>query len=402
MAHFTDILAALPTDEKTKLLELIAAATNITVEGIVISDAQQPDNPIIYANEGFVRLTGYDRKDVLGRNCRFLQGEETDPDTIAEISQAVHSGRSCRVDILNYRKNGERFWNRLSITPLKDEQGNVINFVGVQFDITVLKETQDRLQQANKRLEQFQSMMNAELDQAYRAQQAILPPHIPQCDAINIATKFIPLSQIGGDFYDIVQVTDTCFGFFIADVTGHGIPAALITFMSATAFKNAATAVTSPQEVIAETNRRIVNKMPGGTFVTMFYMIYDTATHKLVYSQAGHPPALLIRPSTGEVIKLETKGTLVGILPHDLVKFTEKRIQLQPGDKVLMYTDAIIETISQRFEQVEVDHLTDYILDHIDMPITDLIEQVFACGLEWGEATQYEDDVTLVGFQVKQ
>ncbi len=400
MAHFSDILDALPTEEKSKLLELIAAATNVTAEGIVISDPTLPDNPIIYANEGFVRLTGYERDEVLGRNCRFLQGEETDPKAADEIRRAVKDGRPCQVDILNYRKDGQHFWNRLSIAPLINHLGEIVNFVGVQFDITILKETQERLEQANKHLERFQELMNTELEQAHRAQQAILPQFIPQSKSIDIAIKFVPLSKIGGDFYDIVQVSDTCYGFFIADVTGHGIPAALITFMSATAFKNAAPGVTSPQEVIAETNRRITDKMPGGTFVTMFYMVYNTVSRELIYTQAGHPPALLLRPASGEIVPLKTNGTLVGILPPDLVEFTQQRIQLQPGDMVLMYTDAIIETICRNYEQVEVNHLISFVRNHLDLPISELIEKVYDYGLGIDFNKPYEDDVTLVGFQV--
>lgn len=113
-----------------------------TSEGITISDPQQPDNPLIYVNSGFERLTGYRREDVLGRNCRYLQGPDTDPAAIAAIKQALAEERHCTVEVLNYRSDGTPFWNLLSITPVRNSAGNVTNFIGVQFDITKRKEVE--------------------------------------------------------------------------------------------------------------------------------------------------------------------------------------------------------------------------------------------------------------------
>ncbi len=111
-----------------------------TSEGITISDPQQPNNPLIYVNSGFERLTGYRGEDVLGRNCRHLQGPDTDPATIATIRSALAEERQCTVEILNYRQDGTPFWNLLSITPVRNSAGNVTNFIGVQVDITKRKE----------------------------------------------------------------------------------------------------------------------------------------------------------------------------------------------------------------------------------------------------------------------
>jgi PAS domain S-box-containing protein len=108
-------------------------------EGIVISDANQPGNPLIYVNDGFARLTGYSRGEALGRNCHFLQGQDTDPAALEQIRVSLRERRDCLVELLNYRKDGTPFWNRLSITPLQDVQGRLTHFVGVQSDITARK-----------------------------------------------------------------------------------------------------------------------------------------------------------------------------------------------------------------------------------------------------------------------
>ena len=106
------------------------------VQGILISDPWQPENPIIYANEAFERLTGDLRSEVKGQNCRFLQGPGTDPATIEELCAAIRERRDCAVEILNYRKDGTAFWNALAIARVQDAYGRVTHFVGVQTDIT--------------------------------------------------------------------------------------------------------------------------------------------------------------------------------------------------------------------------------------------------------------------------
>ncbi len=400
MAILSNILSHSTDDDQLYFLRLIADATNEAYEGIVISDPTLPDNPVIYANEGFERLTGYTRLEILGKNCRFLQGDDTDPAAVEEIRAALKSGRACKVDILNYRKDGSRFWNRLSLTPLRDANGKIVNFVGVQFDITELKETRTRLELANAKLQKFHTELSAELEQAKRAQEAILPLKMPRSDYINVVSKFVPLSQIGGDFYDIVRLTEYSYGFLIADVTGHGIPAALLTFMSSTAFKNSAVGVLSTSDVIAETNKRIVNKMPGGTFATMFYMIYNELTHELVYTQAGHPPALLVRPQSQEVRELSTKGSLVGIFSDDMVKFGEGSVYLQPGDMVILYTDAISESIGKRFEGGDIAKLTEFVQQRCHLQLPDLLDEIYQYGLDCNPNHHFEDDVTLLGLKI--
>jgi PAS domain S-box-containing protein len=119
--------------DKLRLLErAVTASTN----SIVISDPNQPDDPLVYVNPAFERTTGYTAEEVLGRNCRFLQDEDRDQPAVGELRAAVHEGRHCSVVIRNYRKDGTLFWNELSIYPVRDEERRVTNFVGVQNDIT--------------------------------------------------------------------------------------------------------------------------------------------------------------------------------------------------------------------------------------------------------------------------
>lgn len=115
------------------LRERAVIATDITFS---ITDPREPDNPLVWVNPSFTRITGYEAEEVIGRNCRFLQGPATDPATVAEISSAISEQRTVTATLLNYRKDGSAFWNQLSISPVFDGEGTLVSFVGVQTDVT--------------------------------------------------------------------------------------------------------------------------------------------------------------------------------------------------------------------------------------------------------------------------
>ena len=113
---------------------------------IVITDPNEPGNPIVYANPTFERITDYSIEEAMGRNCRFLQGEDRDQPALEELRAAIREGHDCQVILRNYKKDGTLFWNELSISPVHDEEGNLSNFVGVLGEVTERKRVQEALQ----------------------------------------------------------------------------------------------------------------------------------------------------------------------------------------------------------------------------------------------------------------
>ena len=128
------------------ILWLYDRALAATSCGIVISDARQPHNPIIYCNPAFEKITGYSQDEVLGRNCRFLQGPETDPQAVEQLRQALRTQQECQIVLKNYRKDGTLFWNDLTISPVRDANGCLTHFIGVQTDITERKQAEETRQ----------------------------------------------------------------------------------------------------------------------------------------------------------------------------------------------------------------------------------------------------------------
>ncbi|MAM57637.1 MAG: hypothetical protein CMN25_09915 [Salinicola sp.] len=125
---------------------LLERIVNASDDGIVVAEQEGDENILIYANEGFERLTGYSVDEILYRDCRFLQNGDRDQPAIDRVRAALREGKSCREVLRNYRKDGSPFWNELSITPVYDEEDQLTYFVGVQKDVTELAKALEELE----------------------------------------------------------------------------------------------------------------------------------------------------------------------------------------------------------------------------------------------------------------
>ena len=136
----TSSVIASSANEATKTLDSpdysLVKALQTAQQNFVITDPSLPDNPIVYASEGFLLLTGYNREQVLGRNCRFLQGPETDPRAVDQIRRGIEMGEDTTVVLLNYTVDGTKFWNQFFVAPLRDGDGKIMNHLGVQCKVT--------------------------------------------------------------------------------------------------------------------------------------------------------------------------------------------------------------------------------------------------------------------------
>ncbi|MDB5097151.1 MAG: luxQ 3 [Cyanobacteria bacterium RYN_339] len=142
-------------------LRLRDRAISASANGIVITDRRGPDNPIIYVNRAFERMTGYGTHEVLGQNCRFLQGADQDQVGLDAIRQAMREEREGHAELRNYRKDGSMFWNELFIAPVRDERGRVTHYVGVQNDVTARKQAENELERRSSQLEEAYTRLQA-------------------------------------------------------------------------------------------------------------------------------------------------------------------------------------------------------------------------------------------------
>jgi PAS domain S-box-containing protein len=134
-------------------LELLTKALDASISGIILTDNKLPDNPIVYCNAAFEKMTGYNRIDIIGHNCRFLQADDRNQKERTILREAVSNGLECSVEIRNYRKNGDLFWNELYMAPVKNTDGEVTHFIGVQNDVTDRKKVEQELRQQKASME---------------------------------------------------------------------------------------------------------------------------------------------------------------------------------------------------------------------------------------------------------
>jgi len=151
-----------------------AAAFKATRMPMIVTDPNQQDNPIIFCNEAFERLTGYSNEELVGFNCRLMQGPETDPDTVTSIREAVADGRDVAVDILNYRKDGNTFWNALFISPVRDEDGRIVYFFSSQLDFSNVKGKEAELAAARHKAEEAVAKRTSDLQASLAARSLLV------------------------------------------------------------------------------------------------------------------------------------------------------------------------------------------------------------------------------------
>lgn len=161
--YFSTIARDITKQKQTQQeLELRNRAMEQSTDGVLITDPHQEDNPIVYANQAFYNLTGYSPDEVLGFNCRFLQGDDRDQQAIGRLREAIDNEESVDVTLRNYTKDGELFYNQLTVSPVYDDDGNLLNFVGVQHDITDTKQTQMELEEKLETIQQLREKAQEE------------------------------------------------------------------------------------------------------------------------------------------------------------------------------------------------------------------------------------------------
>lgn len=130
--------------------DVFAAAINMTRMPMIVADPNQQNTPIVFANKAFLDLTGYALDEIIGRNCRFLQGARTDRETVAELREAIATQQGCSVEILNYKRDGTPFWNALFVGPVFDEHGKLVYFFASQLDVTRRRTSEDAVRQSQR------------------------------------------------------------------------------------------------------------------------------------------------------------------------------------------------------------------------------------------------------------
>jgi serine phosphatase RsbU (regulator of sigma subunit) len=235
-----------------------------------------------------------------------------------------------------------------------------------------------------------------ELRMARDIQQALLPKDSPRLDSWKISHRYLPAREVGGDFYDFLELPGGRLGLVVGDATGHGMPAALVMATARSMLRAVAQASDSPGEVLRRTNDPLVVDIPPNMFVTCFYGILDLSSGRLVYANAGHDPPYL-RRGGGDAEELRARGMPLGLMPG--MSYEEKEILLEPGNSALLYSDGLVEAHDPKGEMFGFPRLRALVAEHGDEEkslVDSLLEELYSFTQEGWEQ---EDDITLLMLQ---
>jgi hypothetical protein len=235
-------------------------------------------------------------------------------------------------------------------------------------------------------------------------QQDFLPTHLPSSDRIKWASVFLPAEWVSGDIYNAVRIDEKHIGFYVADVVGHGMPAALLTIFLKQALIMRTTVdntyhIFSPAEVMKNLNKRMsTQKLSGYQFATCCYCLLNTETLELTYARAGHPYPVLVKKGQ-EPKQLEVRGSLLGVFKD--AEYAEDKIQLQPGDKLFLYSDGA-EPFIGNFDDLTGFHFTKEFCEIKDLPIVEMMDRFNTLAQNQNIESAEVDDITTLGLEVAQ
>jgi len=238
--------------------------------------------------------------------------------------------------------------------------------------------------------------LNNELEMARQIQLSILPRSVPQLPSLDIAARFLPMTSVAGDFYDFIRMDDAHLGILIADVSGHGLPSALIASMLQVALAGQAAHASEPAKVLSGLNRALCGKFVYN-FVTAAYLYLDLENERICYAGAGHPPVLQWRNATRKTAAVLENGLVLGMV--DEAVYTTLELPLEPGDRYVLYTDGVLEAANPLQEQFGADRFMRFIENHMHLGADPFAEALLGELSRWTEQTAeagQQDDITLL------
>ena len=240
--------------------------------------------------------------------------------------------------------------------------------------------------------------LDGELEAARQIQSSLLPCRIPVVAHLRIAATYKPMSAVAGDYYQFLQTDDHRVRVFVADVAGHGVPAALIASMIKVAMQSELAFSSEPSELLRNLNRILTPELQG-KLTSAAYLWIDTEKHCAAYSAAGHPPLLQWRAASRTLVSIESNGLLIGVAED--AQYPVRSISLEPGDRILLYTDGLVEPEDSHGESFGDEQLERVLSANRDLPACELSRELLNALKGWQPASiSQQDDITLIAVDV--
>lgn len=320
--------------------------------------------------------------------CHLLRGEEATKKTpIVYLSKSKDDTGLIQKMALD----------RLEIVEVPYSLGGILSCIATQVRLRKLigasANYKPTISEMNASLRDINGKFKKDLDDARKIQMGLLPKKLPKNEFFEVAAYYIPLEEVGGDWYFVEKRSEDKYFAFIADVTGHGLPAAFIGSMTKLAYR--AANLDNPGECLTRINALMAPELPSGRFLTMCAILYDPSTGKLSFSRAAHPPGFWINRTENRVIQLETDGYAIGFF--DDSQYVNKEVQLGINDCVVMLTDGILEAQNRDAKLYGNDGLAKVLITTKPEDSADeIIKLVMKDFDEFRDGRICKDDITLV------
>jgi PAS domain S-box-containing protein len=350
---------------------------------------------IIDCNPAFIEIFGYERDEIVGKTPEFIYESNKH---FLEMSQKLREqSRDSRfIDRFNYRnKSGEVFPGEINVYYVTDDDGETEAFVGIIRDISELKRVAtERNTLITEQIHQSQKTAS-EVALAARIQSAMMEPPTITMPEVDVATRWIPASQMSGDFYNLEQLDIERLGLWLGDVSAKGVPAGLLMVLINEHLKADLFGNFVPGNVLSELNSKVFEFLSESeNFSTLFLGVLNTRDGLLTYSDAGHGHAFIYRSKSNEIQTLAATIPPLGIQSQALA--IQQEVGLNLSDMLIVYSDGITEARSSEGERFGRERLFEIVRVHGQESVDELRETILSAVAEFSEGADLSDDITLM------
>ena len=362
-------------------------------EGVVIVDGQLR---VVFANEALLRLGMYSREEIRGRTPDAMFPAKDIPYLLRQHESGHLYGRS-RSEFYLPRKNGERIPAIFSGRSIQGPDGKEYVLLIVT-DISAQKRIEEQLRESNAQLEKRQMEIEAELSLAARVQQSLAPQNLVWND-VSVETYYNPARTIGGDFGVVFPHSDDVLTILMCDVSGHGIGSALMANRIYSETLHQLERKVGPDTLLRHVHDFVHDRIAtDGFYFTMAAMRFSRCDRRATFAAAGHPPAMLV--SSGGVRLLESQNGILGCLAETAPTESVDEIELKSGDRLILYTDGLVEVFNHEEEMLGVEGFSQLVLDSAKHKLPEMRQAILDGVAAWSHGPLV-DDVSLVIVEVR-
>ncbi|MDB6121215.1 MAG: putative sensor protein [Pedosphaera sp.] len=373
-----------------------------------------------FVNHRFCQTLGHKQEEIIGKSDADFFPADLAQKYQRDDQRIMETGKTFETIEQHQPSKGEKIYVQVVKTPLCDMQGKVMGLQGIFWDISERKRAEEQIRMATAELARSREALRKRNDQmeddlkmAREIQQTMLPqvyPAFPKeanpCDSIfRFCHRYYPTGAVGGDYFNVMALSDTEAGVFICDVMGHGVRSALIAAMVRALVEELKPLGTEPGKLLTKLNRDLcaILKHTGSPMLTTaFYMVADAATGTLRYANAGHPKPLLIQPGTGKLVSMANgdgkSRPALGLFEQSVYSTTA--CPLTEGDAVMLFTDGLYEVEGADQQLYTHEMLVNAVRQRTKLPLTEMFDELLAEIKQFALGQEFMDDVCLVGVEV--